>query len=214
MQPRDRKPAGTADIAGARRDNRDHDDRDTQGRPHDSDSRRDAFDRPERDQSGARRSASDAFERPTSGSVAVNEGPHSRDGDDHTRDARSQAAMETGRHSGSGREPQPSRSFPDGDTDAHRRELDSDGPLLRDSDTSGYRERWEECQRSFVDEPRDSVKAADELVAEVMQQLASQFASTRSSLERQWDRGDNVSTEDLRMALQRYRDFFNRLLAA
>jgi hypothetical protein len=63
-----------------------------------------------------------------------------------------------------------------------------------------------------VDEPRRTVEAADKLVASVMQRLAEGFANERSSLEKQWDRGDNVSTEDLRVALQRYRSFFDRLL--
>ncbi len=78
----------------------------------------------------------------------------------------------------------------------------------------GFQERWEEIQASFVDEPRTSVEAADQLVAEVMQRLAEGFARERSDLEQQWDRGEDVSTEDLRVALQRYRSFFQRLLAA
>jgi hypothetical protein len=63
-----------------------------------------------------------------------------------------------------------------------------------------------------VDEPRQTVAEADKLVASVMQRLAEGFANERSGLEKQWDRGDNVSTEDLRVALQRYRSFFDRLL--
>jgi hypothetical protein len=31
-------------------------------------------------------------------------------------------------------------------------------------------------------------------------------------LEKRWGQGDSVSTEDLRLALQRYRSFFDRLL--
>jgi hypothetical protein len=67
-------------------------------------------------------------------------------------------------------------------------------------------------QTSFVDEPRRAVERADELVAEVIKRLADSFAQERSRLEGQWGRGDNVSTEDLRVALQRYRAFFDRLL--
>jgi hypothetical protein len=63
-----------------------------------------------------------------------------------------------------------------------------------------------------VDEPRQAVEGADKLVAEVIQRLAEGFANERSGLEKQWDGGDNVSTEDLRVALQRYRSFFDRLL--
>jgi hypothetical protein len=63
-----------------------------------------------------------------------------------------------------------------------------------------------------VDEPRRAVERADELVAQVIKRLAESFAQERSKLEGQWGRGDNVSTEDLRVALQRYRAFFDRLL--
>jgi hypothetical protein len=69
-------------------------------------------------------------------------------------------------------------------------------------------------QTSFVDEPRRTVEEGDTLVAELMQRLANSFAEERQSLETQWDRGDDVSTEDLRVALQRYRSFFDRLLSA
>ena len=87
-------------------------------------------------------------------------------------------------------------------------------PLLSGPDADRFRERWEGFQRGFVDEPRDSVEQADALVAELMQKLAQTFSDERSSLEDQWSRGDDVSTEDLRVALQRYRSFFERLLAA
>ncbi len=75
-----------------------------------------------------------------------------------------------------------------------------------------FQSRWSNVQTAFVDEPRRSVEDADKLVASVMQQLAAGFANERSGLEKQWDHGDNVSTEDLRVALQRYRSFFGRLL--
>lgn len=88
-----------------------------------------------------------------------------------------------------------------------------DVPLLEEDRASAFRERWEACQRSFVDEPRDTVQKADELVADVMRHLAETFAAERTMLERQWTQGEDVSTEDLRLALQRYRSFFNRLLA-
>lgn len=89
---------------------------------------------------------------------------------------------------------------------------DTSMPLLREDDARTYEERWEECQRGFVDEPRRSVEEADQLVAGLMKQLASEFADERARLEAQWDRGEDVSTEDLRIALQRYRSFFHRLL--
>jgi hypothetical protein len=80
------------------------------------------------------------------------------------------------------------------------------------SDT--YRTRWQEIQAHFVDAPQEAVQDADALIAEVMQHLAESFARERSSLEQQWTRGEDVSTEDLRVALTRYRSFFARLLDA
>jgi hypothetical protein len=74
--------------------------------------------------------------------------------------------------------------------------------------------RWQEIQSSFVDQPRDAVAEADALVADLMQRLAAGFSGERERLEAQWDRGDDVSTEDLRVALTRYRSFFDRLLSA
>jgi hypothetical protein len=84
-------------------------------------------------------------------------------------------------------------------------------PLLADSD--GFQARWEEIQVRFVDEPRGAVEDADALVATVMQRLAEGFAQERERLEAQWGRGEDISTEDLRVALQRYRSFFQRLLS-
>jgi len=86
-------------------------------------------------------------------------------------------------------------------------------PLLPTDRAEGFRSRWTDIQASFVDEPRRSVEQADALVAEVMQYLAQTFADERQKLESQWGRGDNVSTEDLRINLQRYRSFFSRLLS-
>jgi hypothetical protein len=93
-------------------------------------------------------------------------------------------------------------------------ERESLAPLFDDADTTRFRERWHELQAAFVDEPREAVAKADELVAELMQQLAKRFNQERSSLEGQWSRGEDVSTEDLRVNLQRYRSFFERLLSA
>jgi hypothetical protein len=86
-------------------------------------------------------------------------------------------------------------------------------PLLAASDAERFRTRWDETQRGFVDEPRTSVESADQLVAELMQSLATSFAAERASLEQQWEHGDDVDTEQLRMALRRYRSFFERLLS-
>jgi hypothetical protein len=68
-------------------------------------------------------------------------------------------------------------------------------------------------QAAFVDDPRDCVQKADVLVSDVVDRLTAGFSQARSQLEEQWSRGEQVSTEDLRIALQRYRDFFERLLA-
>jgi hypothetical protein len=86
-------------------------------------------------------------------------------------------------------------------------------PLFPADEATSFRARWVEAQTSFVDEPRHAVEQADGLVAEMMQRLASVFADERSKLEQQWSRGDDISTEDLRLALQRYRSFFDRLLS-
>ena len=87
-------------------------------------------------------------------------------------------------------------------------------PLLGGEDADAFRTRWHSVQTAFVDEPRQAVEQADALVAELMQRLAQTFAEERESLEGQWSRGEDVSTEDLRVALQRYRSFFERLLSA
>jgi hypothetical protein len=86
-------------------------------------------------------------------------------------------------------------------------------PLFPDDELHNLRARWDQAQTSFVDEPRQAVEQADSLVANVVKRIAEQFANERAQLEKQWDRGDNVSTEDLRQALRRYRSFFDRLLA-
>ena len=87
-------------------------------------------------------------------------------------------------------------------------------PLLAAGDGEGFKQRWEEIQVRFVDEPQASVKDADALVQELMQRLADNFADERGRLEHQWEQGQEASTEDLRTALQQYRSFFRRLLVA
>jgi hypothetical protein len=85
--------------------------------------------------------------------------------------------------------------------------------LLAEGEVRAMRERWMTIQTEFVDAPREAVAKADQLVAETIRRLAESFAQGRGDLERQWDRGDEVSTEDLRLALRRYRSFFDRLLS-
>ena len=86
-------------------------------------------------------------------------------------------------------------------------------PLLAADVVNGLRTRWTDIQAGFVDEPRRAVEQADALVADAIKRLAETFANERNQLEGQWDRGSDVSTEDLRQALQRYRSFFSRLLS-
>jgi hypothetical protein len=86
-------------------------------------------------------------------------------------------------------------------------------PLLSQDDSAAFQERWLAIQVRFVDEPQGAVKEADGLVADVMQRLATTFAEERGRLEGEWERGDEVSTEDLRQALRHYRSFFERLLS-
>ncbi|WP_327418747.1 hypothetical protein [Streptomyces sp. NBC_01233] len=87
-----------------------------------------------------------------------------------------------------------------------------DEPLLGAEDTADYRKAWSEIQGRFVDDPQEAVRSADALVAEVMQTLARTFSAHKQGLEGQWGQGEQVATEELRLALQHYRSFFNRLL--
>jgi hypothetical protein len=84
--------------------------------------------------------------------------------------------------------------------------------LLPEDMVQDLRGRWDRIQTGFVDEPRAAVKQADELVALAMKHLAETFANERGQLEQQWDRGADISTEDLRQTLRKYRSFFQRLL--
>lgn len=90
---------------------------------------------------------------------------------------------------------------------------DDRAPLFSPQDADALRKRWNEIQTGFVDEPRQTVERADELVAELMKRLAESFAQERGDLEQQGDRGEQISTEDLRVTLRRYRSFFDRLLS-
>jgi hypothetical protein len=85
--------------------------------------------------------------------------------------------------------------------------------LFSSDEANSLRGKWDSVQVGFVDEPRQAVERADELVAGAMKRLAEMFAAERERLEKQWDRGDSVSTEELRVALRRYRAFFGRLLS-
>ena len=104
-------------------------------------------------------------------------------------------------------------------TAAEPRTFEGDGPeagghaIFPENEAADLKRAWDEIQAGFVDEPRSAVQEADHLVAATMKRLAESFAEERARLEGQWDRGDDVSTEDLRLALRRYRSFFARLLS-
>lgn len=94
-------------------------------------------------------------------------------------------------------------------TDTRNEEL---VPLFEEDAARKFRSRWLVIQSKFVDDPSDSVKQADDLVADVIKNVTMNFANRRVALEQQWNGGDNTSTEDLRIALKQYRSFFDRLL--
>jgi hypothetical protein len=85
-------------------------------------------------------------------------------------------------------------------------------PLFEENEAEKFRTQWLNIQSKFVDNPRESVREADDLVAGVLKSVTMGFHNRRTSLEKQWNNGDHVSTEDLRLALKRYRSFFDRLL--
>ena len=84
-------------------------------------------------------------------------------------------------------------------------------PLIDEEKVTGFRDRWQNVQTGFVDDPQQAVREADELVAAVISALATTFAEHKSELEGQWQHGE-PATEDLRVALRRYRSFFDQLL--
>ena len=90
---------------------------------------------------------------------------------------------------------------------------ETQAPLLPQGQTEQLTDRWEQIQASFVDRPQEAVEEADALVADLMQQITASFTREREKLEQQWSQGEDVSTEDLRVTLTRYRTFFERLLA-
>jgi hypothetical protein len=85
--------------------------------------------------------------------------------------------------------------------------------LLSTDDRGSYQQRWDEIQVRIIDEPRQCVREADDLVGEVTTRISDRFSGARQDMERRWDGGDEPTTEELRQAVQRYRDFFQRLVA-
>jgi hypothetical protein len=86
-------------------------------------------------------------------------------------------------------------------------------PLISKQDIEDFRSRWSALQASFVDEPRKAVEEADKLVSSAINSIAGAFHEQHSNLEKQWSKGSEVSTEDLRVSLRHYRAFFDRLLS-
>jgi hypothetical protein len=168
--------------------------------PHDAspDEQEDRFDRaPAADDAGAEHTGETTSETPTAES------------------ARGTTKSEPATPGPASREPQVSAS--QGEPAAMRgapQDIDEAGSLLPDGEESDFQRRWEDIQTRFVDDPRQAVEDADALVAGVMQRIAEGFAQARDGLEGQWSRGEDVGTEELRVALQRYRAFFRRLLSA
>lgn len=99
------------------------------------------------------------------------------------------------------------------DERAKHTETTSGTALFADDELAGLRARWDSVQAGFVDDPRDCVLKADGLVSDVVDHLTAGFSQARSRLEERWARGEEASTEDLRVALRGYRQFLERLLA-
>jgi hypothetical protein len=92
-------------------------------------------------------------------------------------------------------------------------ESSTETSLFAEADREELRRGWDSVQAGFVDDPKRCVEQADGLVSDAVERLSNSFAEARSRLEQQWGRGEQASTEDLRVALKRYREFFDRLLA-
>jgi len=108
------------------------------------------------------------------------------------------------------------RSMPPDDPQRARADVErgaGKSTLIPGDKAEGFQQRWSEVQTRFVDDPRDAVQQADSLVDEVMTSITKTFADERGRLEQQWSEGGDIGTEELRVALQRYRSFFERLLA-
>ena len=79
-------------------------------------------------------------------------------------------------------------------------------------ESENFNQQWMEIQGKFVDEPRIAVQKADDLISDMIKQITTMFDKEMDTLETQWNQGDEVSTEDLRMTFQHYRSFFHRLV--
>jgi hypothetical protein len=107
----------------------------------------------------------------------------------------------------------PSAEVPEAEPPSAKHESSADELLFAGDDLADLRARWAGVQAAFVDDPKECVQKADGLVSDLVEHLTTGFAEARSRLEEQWSRGEEASTEDLRLALMHYREFFDRLLA-
>jgi hypothetical protein len=107
----------------------------------------------------------------------------------------------------------PSAEDPGAEPSRAEHESSAAGVLFAGDNLAELRGRWAGVQAAFVDDPKECVQKADGLVSDLVEQITAGFAETRSHLEEQWNRGEEASTEDLRLALMHYREFFERLLA-
>jgi hypothetical protein len=97
--------------------------------------------------------------------------------------------------------------------ESRRTNIRSEGSLVGTRQLEDLRGRWAGIQASFVDDPHNAVQEADALVSSAIKQIEEKFSDQRSQLEKQWSKGTEASTEDLRVAIQNYRSFFDRLLS-
>jgi hypothetical protein len=107
----------------------------------------------------------------------------------------------------------PNAETPEAEPPSAKHESSTEEVLFAGDDLAELRARWAGVQAAFVDDPKECVQKADVLVSDLVEQLTTGFAQARSRLEEQWSRGKEASTEDLRLALMHYREFFERLLA-
>jgi hypothetical protein len=149
-------------------------------------------------------------ESPDEPVIATSEAPRMED--ETTADTPEPApAADTAAPSADTAAPPPEAPEPEAPSAKH--ESSTDDELFAGDDLAELRARWAGVQAAFVDDPKDCVQKADVLVSDLVEQLTTGFAQARSHLEEQWSRGEEASTEDLRLALMHYREFFERLLA-
>lgn len=98
-----------------------------------------------------------------------------------------------------------------------------DEPLL--ADAGGFRARWQRAQAGFIDDPKEAVGDAADLIEQTAQALVGALRQRQRELRVLWERGladgtapadgtaaaSGADTEHLRLMMQRYRALFNQL---